>query len=182
MTPEGVRRTRVSAILVGAFAVALAALAAIAVVSLDADFQIPRSDSEATSLATGSVVVTTPVAADEIRAGDLVTVRADGRSVTGQVVTATSLGDEAEVVLRSGQGEGAYVVHSAYRVNGSVPYLGYVVDAVASPVGLVGIGALFVLLTLLSPALPEYAPLPGGRHRSRRSVVPLRSSVRPSLD
>ena len=189
MTPQGVRRTRVTAVAVGAFAVVLVALAAVAFVSIDARFQVVRPGSGTAVLDHGSVVVSTPVDAARSRAGDLVTVRADGTPVTGRVVTATSRGDETELVLAAGAptssaqpAQDVYVVREADRVTGSVPYLGYVVDGVTSPVGLVGLGVLFVLLTLLSPALPERAPLPGGRHRGRRSVVPQRSSIRSSLD
>lgn len=183
MTPTGVRRTRVTAAALGTVAVLLAAVAAVAVVVADAGFLVLRSDSMAPSIDAGALVVTTPVEARDIDAGDVVTVRTDGNPLTLRVVTSTLRGDEASLVL---QGDAnakpdreAYVVSGADRVVWSLPYAGYVVDSATSPVGLVGIGVLFVVLTMLSPALPEYAPLPGGRHRNRRRTA---VSVRPSLD
>lgn len=186
MSPDGVRRTRVTAGAVLTAAVALAALAAVAVVSVNAGFLIVRSDSMAPSINAGSLVFTTPVDARDIQAGDVVTVRDNGEPVTKRVVTATLSGDETRLVMK-GDGQSApdrdaYAVRAADEVRWSVPYAGYVVDTVTSPVGLVAIGVLLVGLTLLTPALPEHAPLPGGRHRNRRRALPARSSVRLSLD
>jgi len=72
-----------------------------------------------------------------------------------------------------------HVVHTAQRVEGSLPYAGYGVLAVTSPAGVVFLAAVLVVLGLLSPAAPE---LRGGRHRSRRRLPVPPSSVRSSLD
>jgi hypothetical protein len=186
VSPAGVRRARLATAVLGALAVALAAVAAVAFVAVGAGFQIHRSDSMSPAIDAGALVVTAPVAGRDIAAGDVVNVRVDGEPVTRRVVSAAVDGDETTLVLRADAATDAdpeqHVVHAADRVVWSVPVAGYVVETVSSPVGLVGIGVLFVVVTLLTPVLPEHTPLPGGRHRSRRAILAVRSSVRPSLD
>jgi hypothetical protein len=177
VTPEGVRRTRLTAVAVGIVAVLLAAAAAVAVVAVHASFQVFRAGPGESELAAGSLALTLPVEGSDIRPGDVVSLRGDdGERFAGTVARATLHEDETTLVLEGRRTP--YSVHAAQRVEGSLPYVGYVVSAVASPPGVVLLGAVLVVLGLLSPAVPE---LPGGRHRDRRRLLAV-SSVRSSLD
>ncbi|KAA1415333.1 signal peptidase I [Nocardioides humilatus] len=132
------------------------------------------SGSMEPTISTGAMVVSRSVSADDVAVGDVVTVRTTtGSRVTHRVVEIS--GDGGVVTLRlkgDANADPDPVSYPATEVGKAVvdvPYVGYLLMAVNTPVGLVVIGGLSALLVLLT--LRGNAPrqgLPRTAHRGSR--------------
>lgn len=116
-----------------------------------------KTGSMAPTYPTGAAALAVPVAADEIRPGDVVTVprAAGGLPVTHRVVSVDDpgTGDGArELVLQGDDNATAdrevYRVTEADRVVGGVPYAGYAVTLLAQPKTLAILTTVFAALTV----------------------------------
>ena len=173
-TTRFVRAARETVLWLGALLGLLAVAAGVAVVVAGASFLVFRSGSMSPEISTGAIGFATPVAAPDIRPGDVVSVRAaDGARITHRVVSSTVRGDETSLVLKgdanSTPDAEVYVVRSVERVAWSVPYAGYVVAFAMTPLGLLAVGSICVALFLVSPGdTGQPRPAPGGGHRDHR--------------
>lgn len=168
-----VRGARESALWSGAVLGLLAVAAGIAVVALNASFLVFRSGSMSPAIDTGALALATPVRAQDIRPGDVVSVHtADGSQITHRVVSSTVRGDEASLVLQgdanSTPDAEVYVVQTVERVDWSLPYAGYAVAFAMTPAGLVGVAAVCIALIVSPGAAPASRGARAGKHRRRR--------------
>jgi signal peptidase I len=163
----------------------LAVAAGLAVAFGGFSFLIFRSGSMSPEIPTGGIALARTVDASDLRAGDVVSVTAaSGERITHRVVSSTVRDGAASLVLKGDanatEDSEVYVVTSAERVVGSVPYGGYVVAHALTPPGLVALGALSLMLILLTggrredddpdPSDPTTGPRSrGGRHVARTS-------------
>ncbi|MEO9325167.1 signal peptidase I [Nocardioides sp. C4-1] len=123
-------------------------------------FLVFRSGSMSPDIPTGGIALSRTVDAVDIHVGDVVSVTAsNGERVTHRVVETTLRGDEATLVLQGDANERPdaelYVVDSAERVVASAPWGGYVVAHLLTPPGLVALGALSLMLFLLTGSRPD---------------------------
>ncbi len=138
----------------------LAVAAAVAVTFFGFSFLVFRSGSMAPEIPTGGLALSRTVAAEDLRAGDVVSVTAgNGERITHRVVSTTLRGGEATLVLQ-GDANGApdtevYVVRSADRVVASVPYGGYVVAHALTPPGLLAMTCLSLMLLVMGWSTDE---------------------------
>lgn len=159
---------------VSAVAGGLCILVTILCLVLDLRLLTFRSGSMAPAIDTGALGVARPAAAADLRVGDVVSVpTATGSRITHRIVGIERSAGEVGLELR-GDGNAVadpttYRVRSADRLWFSVPLLGYVLGAVASPVGwiLLGTYAGFLLRFLFVRPRARTSPRhrTGGRHR-----------------
>lgn len=116
-----------------------------------------KTGSMAPTYPTGAAALAIPVAADEIRPGDVVTVprAAGGLPVTHRVVSVDdpATGDGARDLVLQGDDNATadrevYRVTEADRVVGGVPYAGYAVTLLAQPKTLAILTTVFAALTV----------------------------------
>jgi signal peptidase I len=149
-----VHRLRELLLWAGAALGLLAVAAGVAVTFFGFSFLVFRSGSMEPEIPTGGLALAHTVPADEIEAGDIVSVVAgNGDRITHRVVSSTLRGDEATLVLQ-GDANAApdtelYVVTSAERVVASVPYGGYVIAHALTPPGLVAVACICLMLLML---------------------------------
>lgn len=123
----------------------------------------------------GDLGVAREVPADQLGAGDVVSVMASsGERVTHRVVEVAPAGDRFLLTLQgdtnSTPDAESYLVASADRVDVGIPYAGYVLNAAASPFGLM----VIVLLVLASLWLGFARPAERGRPAGpARLLVPV---------
>lgn len=159
---------RISAVL-GSACIVLAVLA----LTFDLRLLTFRSGSMAPTIRTGALALARSVPASDLEVGDVVSVRTGtGSRVTHRVVALRHDAGIATLELRGDANEvddaQPYVVSRADRVWFSVPYLGYAGAAIASPLGLVGLGLYAAFLLRIVFRRPRTPRPRGGR---RRAVV-----------
>lgn len=185
---------------VGAALGLLAVATAVAVAFFGFSFLVFRSGSMAPEIPTGGLAFSQTVGAEDIEAGDVVSVvAANGERITHRVVSTALRGDEATLVLKGDanatEDSELYVVTSVERVVFSVPFGGYVVAHLLTPPGMVGAVCLTLMFLLLGfsrrdddddrdpgdqgdePTRNPGSTQPGGRHLApRRRTVHLVSA------
>ena len=137
---------------VGAILGTLCLLAALAGMLLGAKPLVFRSGSMSPAIETGSLGISFPVEAHEIRTGDIISVEnAAGVRITHRVVTSAVENKAATVRLKGDANAVAdaepYVLGTADRVVLSVPLLGYGIAWLSSPAAMF-VGGLFTALLL----------------------------------
>jgi signal peptidase I len=137
---------------VGAILGTLCLLVALAGALLGAKPLLFRSGSMSPAIPTGSLGISLPVSAAEIRAGDVISVEnTTGVRITHRVVSTETSGSTATVVLKGDANtiadSGPYVVSTADRLVLAVPVLGYVVAWLSSPAAMF-VGGLFTAFLL----------------------------------
>lgn len=152
----------------GAVLGTLCLLAALAGMMLGAKPLIFRTGSMAPAIATGSLGVSVPVAAREIKTGDVVSVEnSAGVRITHRVVASDVAGGAATLTLKGDANTvpdpEPYVLRKADRVVFSAPLLGYGVAWLSSPAAMF-VGGLFTAYLL-------YVAF-GPRHGKRRALPP----------
>lgn len=153
----------------GAVLGTLCLLAALAGILLGAKPLIFRSGSMSPAIATGSLGVSVPVEAREIKTGDVVSVEnSAGVRITHRVVV-SDVADGAATVTLKGDANAVpdpepYVLKKADRVVFSAPLLGYGVAWLSSPAAMF-VGGLFTAYLL-------YVAFGTGRHSHRRQEPP----------
>lgn len=130
-----------------------------------------RSGSMSPTIGTGALALARSVPATELRVGDVVSVTtASGSRVTHRVVRTETQSGQVLLTLRGDANRvpdaERYPVESAYRVFWHVPWLGYAVGAMMSPVGLFGLG--LAVMGLLVLAGRRHGGPPSGGRRARR--------------
>jgi signal peptidase I len=137
---------------VGAILGTLCLLVALAGALLGTKPLLFRSGSMSPAIPTGSLGISLPVSAADIRAGDVISVEnTTGVRITHRVVSTETSGSTATVTLKGDANTitdvEPYVVSTADRLVLAVPVLGYVVAWLSSP-GAVFVGGLFTALLL----------------------------------
>lgn len=149
----------------GAIAGVLCMLLAAASFAFDVRPVIFRSGSMSPAIDTGALALSHTVKADDLKVGDIVTVKTDaGIRVTHRVQSVTLAKGKATLLLKGDANkeadDHAYVVGSADRVLFDVPRLGYVVSWLSGPIGIFAGGLLAGLLVLTAFG-------PGTRNQSK---------------
>ena len=175
-----VHRLADGALTVGAVLGVLTLLGALLGVALGVRPLFFRSGSMAPTIATGSLALAREVPAADLAVGDVVSVETgSGSRVTHRVVATEETSGQVRLTLRGDANSVAdpepYVVGSAYRVFWHVPWAGYVIGWLLSPVGLLGIALATAVLVLVSvrgdrgrPSRSGPSP-DGGRHRENQT-------------
>ena len=140
--------TRLRGILLttGAVVGGLCLLAAVAAVVFGVKPLLFTSGSMGPTIPAGSVAFARAVPADQLEVGDIVSVLTkEGARVTHRVVTVNGSGERRILVLKGDANKTpdaeTYPVTSADRVMWSVPYVGYAIAFLRSPLGLFLLGA-----------------------------------------
>jgi signal peptidase I len=133
-----------------------------------------RSGSMAPAIGTGSLALARSVPAEDLRAGDVVSVlTASGSRVTHRVVGTQQESGHTVLTLRGDANRvsdpESYVVDSAYRVFWHVPWVGYAVGAALTPPGLFLLGVGVTGLLVLAGRGGARGPRPRGGRRARRA-------------
>lgn len=142
-------------------------LAAAACLVLGLRPMVVTSGSMSPTIPAGSLAFARSAPADEVQVGDIVAVRrADGLRVMHRVVSAEPSGDHVALTLQgdanSTPDPEAYVVDRVLAEKFHVPWLGYPVSWMATPGGLLGLGAAGCGLLLFSFRRTS-TPRTGGR-------------------
>lgn len=137
---------------VGAVLGALCLLAALAGILLGAKPLVFRSGSMSPAIPTGSLGITLPVEAHEIRSNDIISIEnVAGVRITHRVVTTDASAGTATVTLKGDANQvpdsERYVVSKADRLVLAVPVLGYMVAWLSSPSAMF-LGGLFTAFLL----------------------------------
>lgn len=168
-------RLRETVLWAGAVAGVVCVLATLAALLLDVRPVVFRSGSMAPAIETGALALSREVPADELRAGDVVTVQTSGGvNVTHRIVTVTHRDGEASLVLQGDANrtpdEEVYVVDSAARVLVDLPNAGYVVTWLTGSTG-VFLGGLLVGSVLLLAFRPGTGSRPGATRLAGAATV-----------
>ena len=181
---HGVRRVTREVVLTVGAVVGLAGILALAAALLfDLRALVFESGSMSPSIETGALAVARRIPAAQLEVGDIVSVHtASGDRVTHRIVGLDHRGDRALLTLKGDANAVAdperYDVVAADRVVVSAPRLGYAAARVASPAGLVLMGAyaIFLVSVILRPEGHQAA----GRHRAPRAARSRRGRQLPS--
>jgi len=144
-------------------------LAAAACVFLDIRPMVVTTGSMSPTIPAGSLAFAQEVAAGDAEVGDIVAVRrADGTRVMHRVVSAEPSGHQVALNLQgdanSTPDNEIYVVDRVLAVRFDVPWLGYPVNWLSTPWGLLGLGAVGCGLLVFAFRRTS-APTPVGRRR-----------------
>lgn len=160
----------------GAFLGTLCLLVALVGILLDAKPLVFRSGSMSPTIPTGSLGISLPLVAAEIRTGDVISVESTtGVRITHRVVSTKTSGGTATVTLKGDANEFAdsepYVLSKADRLVLAVPGLGYAVAWLSSPAAMF-VGGLFTafLLYLAFGSSRSRRPEDGSEDSGRRSA------------
>lgn len=152
-------------------------LAAAACVVVGVRPMVVTSGSMSPAIPTGSLAFGQDAAARDAEVGDVVAVsRADGTRVMHRVVGAERTGERVELTLQGDANpapdDETYLVDRVLLVRLDLPWLGYAIALLATPWGLLGLGALSCGLLLFALRRTE-EPAPGRRRVAAFASVPV---------